>query len=222
MRVLRCAASRTAGRKPSTCANVSVRQHTSAYVSVRQLTRCAASRTAGWKPSTCAYSSIRQHTSAYVSSIRTAARAEYPPGDVIRQHTSAYVSIRQLYPPADAPNCLRNELSSQHTSAYVSIRQHTHRRARATLARGCLKLPAKRVFAYVSIHQHASAYGNIRQHTSAYVLKLPAKQVFGLLGCLHSGPKRAFGAARQARSHEGHLRVGIRQHTSTFVSIPAR
>jgi hypothetical protein len=45
---------------------VSIRQHTSAYVSTRQ--------------HTSAYVSTRQHTSAYVS---------------IRQHTSAYASIRQ-------------------------------------------------------------------------------------------------------------------------------
>jgi hypothetical protein len=78
---------------------ISIRQHTSAYVSIRQRLRQeraplphASAAAAGSAPAPPAYVSIRQHTSAYVS---------------IRQHTSAYVSIRQ------------------HTSAYVSIRQHT-------------------------------------------------------------------------------------------------
>jgi hypothetical protein len=53
-----------------------VRQHSSAYVSIRQR------RDRG---PTC--SSIRQHTSAYVSI--------YAAYVSIRQHTSAYVSIRQ-------------------------------------------------------------------------------------------------------------------------------
>jgi hypothetical protein len=54
---------------------VSIRQHMSAYVSIRQHTS-AYVRSAF----RLIYVSIRQHTSAYVS---------------IRQHTSAYVSIRQ-------------------------------------------------------------------------------------------------------------------------------
>jgi hypothetical protein len=91
-----------------TSAYVSIRQHirqrTSAYVSVRQHTSCGSS--ARGSPITCmhtsAYVSIRQHTSAYVS---------------IRQHTPAYASIRQNTP---AYVSIR-----QHTSAYASIRQHT-------------------------------------------------------------------------------------------------
>jgi hypothetical protein len=81
-------------------AYVSIRQHTSAYVTytgrVRHLGLI-----------------IRQHTSAYVS-IRHIYSGSPPPWPEvasayvsIRQHTSEYVSIRQ------------------HTSAYVSIRQHT-------------------------------------------------------------------------------------------------
>jgi hypothetical protein len=73
-----------------------IRQHTSAYVSIRQHTaplqlqaplqlRCQYLYFLYYS----AYVSIRQHTSAYVS---------------MRQHTSAYVSIRQ------------------HTSAYVALR----------------------------------------------------------------------------------------------------
>jgi hypothetical protein len=52
-----------------------IRQHTSAYVSIRLPHRCARQ-----KAGTSAYVSIRQHTSAYVC---------------IRQQTSADVSIRQ-------------------------------------------------------------------------------------------------------------------------------
>ncbi len=79
----------------STC--TSIRQHTSAYVSISQqrlgyVVDDTSSTRTSIRQHTSAYVSIRQHTSAYVS---------------IRQHTSAYVSIRQ------------------HTSAYVSIRQHT-------------------------------------------------------------------------------------------------
>jgi hypothetical protein len=89
---------------PCCCAaNVSIRQHTSAYVSIP----CAAY--VSIRLHTSAYVSIRQHTSAYVA-----------------QHTSAYVSIRA--PPA-LPCCCAQETrgaeGSQHTSAYVSIRQHT-------------------------------------------------------------------------------------------------
>ena len=57
------------------------RQHTSAYVSMRQ--HPSAYDTRVWLNTSApkAHVSIRQHTSAYVS---------------IRQHTSAYVSIRHL------------------------------------------------------------------------------------------------------------------------------
>jgi hypothetical protein len=94
--------------------HVSIRQHTSAYVSKRQHTVCLHTVSACVsirhtsacvsirQHNTSAYVSIRQHTSACVS---------------IRQHTSAYVSIRQH---TSAYVSIR-----QHTSAYVSIRQHT-------------------------------------------------------------------------------------------------
>ncbi len=125
-----------------------IRQHTSAYVSIRQQAlpahklvvlkyyetccppdvfqwRLCRRGNAAYRPHTSAYVSMRQHTSAYVS---------------IRQHTSAYVSIRQ-----HTSACVR---ICQHTSAYVSIRQNTS--------------------AYVSIRQHTSAYVSMRQHTAAY------------------------------------------------------
>jgi hypothetical protein len=88
-------------------AYVSIRQHTSAYVSIR----------------TSAYVSIRQHTSAYAS-IRqhTSARC---PFISIRQHTQACVSIRQhtstyVSKVPVTPPCI-----CQHMSAYASICQHT-------------------------------------------------------------------------------------------------
>jgi hypothetical protein len=121
-------------REQTSC--VSIRQHTSAYVSNVSIRRelrlqyiCATTCCVRivMRLHTSAYVSIRQHTSAYVSirqhtvcattccvSIRHASAYVST-----RQHTSAYVSIRQ------------------HTSAYVSIRQHTS--------------------AYVSIRQHTSA-----------------------------------------------------------------
>ncbi len=87
----------------------SIRQHTSAYVSIRQayVSICQmriCSRAQHSQQHTSAYVSIRQHTSAYVS---------------IRQHTSAYVKCESAVG--------RSTLNSirQHTSAYVSIRQHT-------------------------------------------------------------------------------------------------
>jgi hypothetical protein len=73
----------------------SIRQHTSAYVSICQLHYQRS-------PLLC----IRQHTSAYAS-IRQHMPAGYVSIRSMRQHTSAYASIRQ------------------HTPAYVNIRQHT-------------------------------------------------------------------------------------------------
>jgi isocitrate/isopropylmalate dehydrogenase len=111
---------------------VSIREHTSAYVSIRLLLEC------GDLLLHVTHHLARQHTSAYVS---------------IRQQTSAYASIRQhrdlllhvthhLAQCAHVRCCLVR-LLRQHASAYVSIiRQHTS--------------------AYVSIRQHTSAYVSIR------------------------------------------------------------
>ncbi len=77
---------------------VDIRQHTSAYVSIRQQQRAARITL------TRLYMSLRRHTSAYVAYVS------------IRQHTSAYVARARFSVPAPQP---------QHTSAYVSIRQHT-------------------------------------------------------------------------------------------------
>jgi hypothetical protein len=71
--------SRTEGiAKPESC-SASIRQHTSAYVSIRQRIHTVA-EIESHRGDCKARELQRQHTSAYVS---------------IRQHTSAYVSIRQ-------------------------------------------------------------------------------------------------------------------------------
>jgi hypothetical protein len=81
------------GMPGSPAAYVSIRQHTSAYVSIRQHTP--------------AYVSIRQHTSAYVRALQRGHRSRQAPGTQFTCFTSTKVQIRQ------------------HTPAYVSIRQHT-------------------------------------------------------------------------------------------------
>jgi hypothetical protein len=83
---------------------VSIRQHTSAYVSIRE--KC--------RQQTTAY--VSPNTSAYVNAYRPPATSAYVS---IRQHTSAYVSIRERIPAS------RHARIRQHTSAYVRIRQHT-------------------------------------------------------------------------------------------------
>jgi hypothetical protein len=95
---------------PSPPGYVSRRQHTSAYVGIRQqyvdstsVISCGA--LCVWSCSSAALAS----TCAEERRIRR----ECVPAVSIRQHTSAYVSI------------------SQHTSAYVSIRQHTSCRREA-------------------------------------------------------------------------------------------
>jgi hypothetical protein len=106
------------------CANsaeysIYIRQHTPAYVSIRQhtsQTRLAQLAPVPTRPNTHvsrrqhASVSMRQHTSAYVS---------------IRQHTPAYVSIRQ-----HTSACMCQHMSEyvsicRHTPSYASIRQHT-------------------------------------------------------------------------------------------------
>jgi hypothetical protein len=95
------------------CIRHSIRQHTSAYLSIRQHSRGTDvfPRDIRLLP-TPSPACIRQHTSAYVS---------------IRQHTSAYLSIREdssLLPLLPEYVSIR-----QHTSAYVSIRQHNNTRS---------------------------------------------------------------------------------------------
>jgi hypothetical protein len=115
----------------------SLRQHTSAYKSIRD---CPSS-----------LYSLRQHTSAYAR-IRQHTRLSQQPAWLvrrkqcsiatsayvsIRQHTSSYVIIRQ-----QTPACVS---ICQHTPAYARTRQHTS--------------------AHVSIRQHTPAHVSIRQHT---------------------------------------------------------
>jgi hypothetical protein len=116
-----------------TSAYVSIRQHTSAYVSIRQHTsacvciRQHASACVNASASS-AYVSICQHTSACVS---------------MRQHTSAYVSIRQ------------------HTSAYVSIRQHTS--AYVPEVEGSRQMFVK--YGVEGLHCHIHLHSSMRTHT---------------------------------------------------------
>jgi hypothetical protein len=99
----------------------SMRQHTSAYVSIRQQllavvaredrVRCSRRHKSSIRQHTSAYVSIRQHTSEYVS---------------IRQHTSEYVSIRQH---TSASGALWPEAQAQGESV-----QQQHRRESAAAA----------------------------------------------------------------------------------------
>jgi hypothetical protein len=119
------------------CARRGIRQHTSAYVSIRLAFRhrvghqCYALCAQG-----VAYVSIRQHTSAVSVRLAFCHRVGH-------QCYALYVSIRQ------------------HTSAYVSIRQHTSVQTdacgRIAVGHQCCALCAEGV-AYVSIRQHTSAY----------------------------------------------------------------
>ncbi len=185
--------------KPTAPAYVSIRQHTSAYVSIRQPSACAEAHR------TC----IRQHTSA--------------------QHTSAYVSIRQPSACAEAHRtCIRPRIRPhirQQTSAYVSTRQHTsayvsiRQSSEARLRRGLVHLSVhvaeafaealnnSRVPACVST-SHTSAYVSIRQHTSAYV---STRQ--------HTSQRRSRAEALINRHSSTLVIRHTSQHTSAYVSI---
>jgi hypothetical protein len=98
-------------------AYVSIRQHTSAYVSIRQLFKRVLVQLHRCRHRAC----IRQHTSAYVS---------------VRQHTSAFQTLACAAASVPA-SCLHTSAYVTHVSipaaerygvqekAYVSIRQHT-------------------------------------------------------------------------------------------------
>ncbi len=94
-------------------AYVSIRQHTSAYVSIRRQTRGRGEQ--GSQGATYLHVSIRQQTAEYVS---------------IRQHTSAYVSRRggeRGAQGSEGATYLRTYVSiRQHTSAYVYVLAHIH------------------------------------------------------------------------------------------------
>jgi hypothetical protein len=144
---------------------VRIREHTSAYVSIRQHTSNTSPVSIASANQPIAYVGIRRHTSAYVSIPEESAHIDatretasettwstlmlLPPRFCIRQHTSAYVSIHQ------------------YTSAYASIR------ARRLGPHSCC-LP--HIYLQVSKRQHTSAYTSqipaggrpLCQHTSAY------------------------------------------------------
>jgi hypothetical protein len=136
---------------PHTC--VSIHQHTSAYVSIRQHTQphnAPAPAAPSAQPHTCvsirqhssAFVSIRQHTSAFVS-IRqhTSAYLPHPPRSRILRHPKKrLLNIPPLHPPPPLrpPHPPRFPIRRQrllvfavparmrqHTSAYVCIRLHT-------------------------------------------------------------------------------------------------
>ncbi len=119
------------------------RQHTSAYVSIRQHTSAyAAPLPAGarsvpaWRQHTSAYVSIRQHTPAYVS---------------IRQHTPAYASTWRSAQYASVASGRSG--CSKSTRSY-SARARGRSRTRATL----FSWSGSRVLCLHSIRQHTSAY----------------------------------------------------------------
>ncbi len=133
--------------------NVSIRQHTSAYVSIR---RTCVTRS---YPEASTYIGQRndceKRATLMKDHVNTARGTVRTKGPCIRQHTSACVSM-----------CQRGALCALEAPAYVSMRQHTstylsicqHASARGTVRnRGSYRL------------QHTSAYVSIRQHTSAYV-----------------------------------------------------
>jgi uncharacterized protein (UPF0216 family) len=172
-----------------TC-SISIRQHTSAYVSIRQHTSQTSPVRFSAKGSSNAklrcLISIRQHTSAYVSichlydsrpkGARTPsldARSAYVS---IRQQTSAYVTCtilgqreleRQAYMldrcGSRAPALRLPLIIHLNTSACVSMRQRTS----AFVSIRCSRAPALRL--PLIIHLNTSAYVRMRQHTSAYV-----------------------------------------------------
>ena len=181
-----------------TSASVSLRQHTSAYVTHIRMGQLAIELVD-------AYVSIRQHPSAFVSICHTHTHGptrdrarrficQHPSASVsIRQQTSAYVRnvrmgqlaielvdgsfvlarhARLFRPPLLQLRCCVRHLR-QHTSAYVSVCQHTSYSLAMLVcsARRCSNSAAASA-SCVSIRQHTSAYVNIRsirQHTSVYV-----------------------------------------------------
>jgi hypothetical protein len=202
-----------------------IRQHTSAYVSIRREKGLFFRRDDTFFSflqaacdCLCPYIPTQHTSSAYVSILS------------IREHTCAYVSIREHTPAShnvayDRAQGAEQCVSHQHTSAYVSIRQHTsacvsireHTPAsrnveydRAQGAEQCVahkvpkavavaRLPAIRhsirqhTSSYVSIRQHTSAYVSIRQHTSAYVSVCQHMSAYNvsLISCPKPSPSHA-------------------------------
>jgi hypothetical protein len=123
-----------------TRANASVRQHTSAYVSIHIPANCV-----------CVVIRTNAKRRCLIYGQHTVRR---------RQHTSAYVSIHEdIYQPTLSVWSSEEQRRAvavctcicQHTSAYVSFR--------GTAESRCL--------VYVRMRPHTSAYVSIRPHTSA-------------------------------------------------------
>jgi hypothetical protein len=181
-------------------AHVSIRQHTSAHVSILhpcyQLLLLARA----------ACVSRRQHKSDYIS-IRL-----HPCYQLLLLARAACVSIRQII---SAYVCIRAISSSfspaLHTSAYFSTRQHTSKPGAGRASCGSIR---QHTSAYVIIRQHTSAYGSIRQHTS--------RPGAGRGSCLrppHTQPNPSW---RSYRGPSAVPPVSIRQHTqhtSAHVSL---
>jgi hypothetical protein len=117
-----CEAQQTQGsvgsRYPSTPCTC-IRQHTSAYVSIRQHSI---------RQHTLSINSVHLHTSAYVSIRQHSIRQHTLSINSVSVylHTSAYVSIRQ-HSIRQHTLSINSVSVYLHTSAYVSIRQHSIR-----------------------------------------------------------------------------------------------
>jgi hypothetical protein len=94
---------------PAAPAYVSIRQHTSAYVSVTCIPQYLQHQ------HTSEYVSIRQHTSALLAFHSTCSTS-------IRQHTSALLAFQSI---STAQRERAYASIRQHTPAYASIRQHS-------------------------------------------------------------------------------------------------
>jgi hypothetical protein len=156
-----------------------IRQHTSAYVSIRVRTRHHTSACDDSRSAACLVPCTQRLKSHYLyfctstaSKLSTSAWHTAPQVSVLYFCTSKASKLRTRHSAFNRaasrcamkrislPCLAASSLSSQHTSAYVSICQHTSK--------------------YVSIRQHTSAYVSIRQHTSAYV-SMPASSLSRLL-----------------------------------------
>ena len=209
------------------CSHKSIRQHPSAYVSIRQQTADKGGTLLAQKH-TSASVSIHQHPSAYGRQgwhlARTKAYAR------IHQHTSAY----DKGPPcshktAKSPS-QRCKLEASHSSmllslrhasasAYISIRQHTSAYISIRQQHAVATPPRLRL----CIRQQMSAYVSIRHHTSAHISTMllplrPASASAYVSRCQHTSAYVSI-AQQHAVATPPRLRLCIRQQMSADVSI---
>jgi hypothetical protein len=211
----------------------SIRQRTSAYVSIRQHTYQHTSayipvrRARGCSPcaSGLAYVSIRQHTRAYGCSPCASGLAYVS----IRQHTSAYIpAYVSMHTRAQGQGLLAVRLRAsirQHTSAYVSIRQHTYQHTSAYIpvrrARGCspcasVSAEAPKPLPCPYLVTCWSAGTGEGPSTCAEATSEGAygiRQHTSLVGALARGRARQPAPRQRQRGHTAY--VSIRQHTRT-------